>query len=103
MKVPRRGVRLEHRDVAGQRGVECLGDALDRRSTEDVDGDDVRQRMDAGVRSAGDREALDPREDPSERLGDSALDRPLAGLRRPAPERGAVVLDRQRETHVRDA
>jgi hypothetical protein len=50
--------------------------------------------MDARIGAPGDRETVPDWEDGAQRLAQRALDRPLAGLARPAAEVRAVVRER---------
>ena len=56
---------------------------------------DLRGRVDSGVRPPGDGEVAPAPVDRVQRLAEHTLDGALAGLPRPAPEAGAVVLERQ--------
>ena len=64
------------------------------RAALDLDRDDVRERVHARVRPSGDRRARrsEP-ESSAERPSQLSLDRPGAGLPRPAPKPGPVVLE----------
>src|SRR5579859_379859 len=88
-------------DVVGQERVQRLGRALHRRTTGDVDGDRVAERVHARIRSARHGEpvkrCVQGREDPA----NLAFDRPQAGLRGPAAEVRAVVLEGELETQTR--
>jgi hypothetical protein len=81
-------------DVDGKVGVERLGRRGRIRTALDLDRDHVRERVHARIRPAGDCEAPSGGIDRRKRLAEGTLDRPLAGLARPAPEGGAVVGNR---------
>ena len=87
-------LRRHDRDLVRESRVEGLRRPLRRRPALDVHRDDVAERVDARVGSAGHGEPLDARERLRESVGEGAFDRREAGLRRPAPEGRAVVLDR---------
>ena len=103
MEARRRLGGREHGDLVREARVERRRGALRRRAALDVDRGDLAERVDAGVRAARDGEVLHRREGLAERLPERRLDRRQAGLRRPAAERSAVVLERQDEAHVRAA
>ena len=96
------GGRLLHRydrDVLGQCRVERLGCAPDGQGALDVYARNLRERMDAGIRSACHGEAVERDvqlvQSPPELTFDGAEPR----LGRPAAEVGAVVLDREPKPH----
>ncbi len=91
--------RLLHRDdgdVVRKDGVERLGGVIGGRASLDVDARDLPERVHTGVGAPGDREH---QEDLGERPAHLVLDGSPAGLRGPAGEVGAVVLERQPELH----
>jgi hypothetical protein len=85
---------LDHRDVVGQLRIERLAGTLGRRAALHVDRGDVGDRVNPGVRPAGDREPGPGGKEGLQRLAQDALDRPQPGLRSPATEAGSVVLER---------
>src|SRR5436305_1626448 len=87
--------------VGGQRSVQRLGDTRSGRAALDVDARDVRERVHAGVRASRDGERFPAREDLVELVPHASFDGAHPRLRRPAAKRGAVVLDRQLQAHVR--
>jgi hypothetical protein len=91
----------EHSDLLREARVEGRRGALRRRAALDLDRGDLAERVDTGVRAAGDGEVLHRREGLAERLPERRLDRRQPGLRSPAAKRRAVVLERQDEPHVR--
>ena len=101
VEVVRHRFGFDDRDGFGQQRVERLGRAFGRRASFDVDAHDLAERMHACVRATGDREPLDGGEQSRERLAHRRLDGGKARLGRPAVERGAVVLERQLQSHVR--
>ena len=82
VKVGRRLLGRDDGNVFGQRGVQRLGRALGAGAASHVDARHVRERMDAGVRAARDREPGRGRVDRVERLPQSLLDGAQARLRR---------------------
>ena len=101
VEVRRRFFRQDDRDVVGKSSVQRLGRALERRPAGHVDRDDVAERVHARVRAARDRETVDRPEQRAERLAYAALDRAQAGLRGPAAEVRAVVLEGELEAQAR--
>ena len=77
-----------------QSAVERLRGTLRRRTSVDIDGNDICEGVHAGVRAPGDRDVAELGERRRERGAESTLDRRVIGLRRPAAVPGAVVLDR---------
>jgi hypothetical protein len=88
------GLYLGDRDIAQELGVQRLGSAFARRPSVGVDARDLRERVNAGVGPAGHREAVPTREDGLERLPQRPFHRSEPRLGGPAPEAGAVVLER---------
>ena len=80
--------------ATGQRVGKRQVEELLRRAAVDIDRDDVRERVHAGVRAPRDREVADLGEGLVERSTQDALDRRVTGLRRPPAVWRAVVLDR---------
>jgi len=97
----RRLDRREDVDLVREARVERRSRALRRRAALDIDRGDLAERVHAGVRAAGDGQFLSRGERLRERLSQRGLDGRQAGLSGPAPERRAVVLERQDEPHVR--
>jgi hypothetical protein len=83
----------EHRDIGRELRVQRLRGAPRRRAALDVDGRDVRQRVDARVGAPRDGKPVPAREDVLQARAELAFDGPQAGLRRPPVELGSVVLE----------
>ena len=98
MEVRRGCFRRDDRDVVGKGRVERLRGPFDRRPAVDVDADDVRECVDAGVRPARDGEVMQmyiyTGVDGCKRTAHLILHRAQARLRRPPSKAGAVVGDR---------
>ena len=97
MEVRSRVLDGHHGNVGRKVSVQRLGRTLRRRTALDLDGGDVRERMYPGVRPARDCEAVPGGKHLSETRTELAFDGPAVGLRRPAPEPGALVLESESE------
>ncbi len=78
-------------DVVGQQRVE----GAQARELRGVEGADLAERVDAGVRATRDRQPDGRAEQGLQRARDFTGDRPLAGLSRPAGEAAAVVFEEE--------
>ncbi len=94
MKSDGRAVGAHDGEIRRQERVQRFGGALGRGPADDLDRGDVPVRMDAGVGAPCDHELLVGAVQRLERASEHPLDRPLAGLARPAAEAGAVVGER---------
>ena len=94
VEVGRRLGRLDDGQVVRKLRVERLADALGGRTALHLDRRDVAERVDAGIRAAGDRELRPAGEDRLQRLPQDSLHSAQLRLCRPAPEGRAVVLER---------
>ncbi len=90
-----------HGHVIGQQRVQRLGRSLDGRAAAEVRADDVPQRVYARVGAPRDSGVLCNGEERAQRLYDDTFDRAQPGLRRPAVEVRAVVLERELQPHAR--
>jgi hypothetical protein len=87
----------DDRHVVGKDGVERLGDAAGGRAALDVDARHLTERMDARVCSPGDGQTCPRGIELVERGTQLAVDGAKPGLRGPAAELGAVVLEGELE------
>jgi hypothetical protein len=97
VEVPGRVLGGNHGDIGRKVGVQRLGRAIRRRAPLDLDGGDVPECVYPGVRAARDCQAVPGGKHLSEARTELALNGPAVGLRRPAPEPGAVVLESEFE------
>ncbi len=99
MKALRRRLGRDEGHVLRKRSVQRLSRALNGRAALDVDARYLPRRVDSGVGPTRHGKPFRAREDHRERLAKDTLDRPLAGLPRPAAEARPVVLECQLEIH----
>jgi hypothetical protein len=101
VKVGSNRLDLADRDIVWKLRIQRLRRTIRGRPALGLDARDLREGMDTGIGSAGDREIAPAGEDAVEGLAHNGFHRPQTRLSCPAAKAGALVLERYFEPHVR--